>query len=53
MGRHEAGAVLFTVNLRKLANFYEQVIGMHVVKTATDHVVLEVGTFRLTLHQIP
>lgn len=53
MGRHQTGAVLFTVNLGKLARFYEQVVGMHVVTSASDHVVLEVGTFRLTVHQIP
>jgi hypothetical protein len=50
---HQVGAVLFTVRLSRLARFYEQVAGMHVVKTAPDHVVLEIGTFRLTVHQIP
>ena len=53
MGSHHAGAVLFTVNLRKLAHFYEQVVGMHPVKTASDHVVLDIEGFRLTVHQIP
>jgi len=53
MGSHQAGAVLFTVNLQMLAHFYEQVVGMRVVKTAPDHVVLEKGAFRLTVHQIP
>src|SRR3954469_4475816 len=47
------GAVLFTVRLKDLANFYERVVGIRVVKTASDHVVLEIGTFRLTVHQIP
>ena len=50
---HQAGAVLFTVNLKQLAHFYEHVVGMRVVKTASDHVVLQIGTFRLTVHQIP
>jgi predicted enzyme related to lactoylglutathione lyase len=53
MGSHQAGAVLFTVNLKRLAHFYEQVVGMRVIKTASDHVVLEIATFRLTVHQIP
>ena len=50
---HQVGAVLFTVRLSHLADFYEQVAGMHVGKTAPDHVVLEISTFRLTVHQIP
>jgi catechol-2,3-dioxygenase len=50
---YQAGAVLFTVRLEQLAHFYEQVLGIPVVKTASDHVVLEIGTFRLTVHQIP
>ena len=53
MNSQQVGAVLFTVNLQRLAHFYEQVVGMHVVKTASDHVVLEIGSFRLTVHQIP
>jgi predicted enzyme related to lactoylglutathione lyase len=50
---HQAGAVLFTVNMKQLANFYERVVGMRVVKTASDHVVLEIGTFHLTVNQVP
>jgi predicted enzyme related to lactoylglutathione lyase len=50
---HPAGAVLFTVRLKPLAHFYEQVVGMRLIKTASDHVVLEIGTFHLTVHQIP
>lgn len=51
--KHHAGVVLFTINLQRLAHYYEQVVGMHIVKSASDHIVLEVGTFRLTVHQIP
>jgi len=51
--RHQAGAVLFTVRMNPLAHFYEKVVGMKTLKSASDHVVLEVGTFRLTVHQIP
>lgn len=53
MDSHDVGAVLFTVNLRKLTHFYEQVVGMNVAKEASDHVVLESETFRLTVHRIP
>ncbi len=53
MGRHQAGAVLFTVNLQRLAHFYEEIAGMYIIKSASDHVVLEVGMFHLTVHQIP
>jgi hypothetical protein len=39
--------------MKPLAQFYKQVVGLPVAKTASDHVVLEIGTFRLTVHQIP
>jgi predicted enzyme related to lactoylglutathione lyase len=51
--KHQVGAVLFTVRLKQLAHFYEQVVGMRIIKMSSDHVVLEIGTFRLTVHQIP
>jgi hypothetical protein len=53
MESHDVGAVLFTVNLRKLTHFNEQVVGMNVVKEASDHVAFESETFRLTVHEIP
>ena len=49
----QVGAVLFTVRMNPLAHFYQQMVGMHIVKTASDHVVLEISAFRLTVHQIP
>ena len=51
--KHETGAVLFTVNLRSLATFYQRVMDMQVLITGDDHVNLEAGGFRLTVHQIP
>jgi predicted enzyme related to lactoylglutathione lyase len=51
--KHETGAVLFTVNLKSLATFYERVVGMRVATTADDHISLETGSFRLTVHAIP
>jgi hypothetical protein len=50
---YQAGAVLFTVRMNPLAHFYEQVVGMEIIRTAADHIVLEIGAFRLTVHQIP
>jgi predicted enzyme related to lactoylglutathione lyase len=49
----EAGAVLFTINLKSLATFYERVMGMTVLMTADDHIRLNAGSFRLTVHAIP
>ena len=51
--KYQTGAVLFTINLQRLAHFYDRVVGMHVVKTTADHVILGIGTFRLTVHRIP
>src|SRR6185295_17326702 len=51
--KHETGAVLFTINLKSLSAFYERVMGMNVLMTADDHIRLEAGSFRLTLHAIP
>ena len=51
--KHEAGAVLFTINLKSIATFYERVMGMKVLMTADDSIRLESGSFRLTVHAIP
>jgi hypothetical protein len=51
--KQDAGAVLFTINLKSLAAFYERVVGMKVLMTAEDHIRLEAGSFRLTVHAIP
>jgi predicted enzyme related to lactoylglutathione lyase len=53
MNNHEAGAVLFTINLISLADFYERVAGMARVRTEADHIVLVKGRFQLSVHQIP
>jgi predicted enzyme related to lactoylglutathione lyase len=53
MRTHDAAVVLFTINLRSLAQFYERVFGMRVEKAEKDHVVLQKGSFRLIIHQIP
>ena len=53
MTSYDAAAVLFTVNMRLLATFYERVAQMNVLRTEDDHIGLETGSFRLTIHQIP
>ena len=51
--KHETGAVLFTTNMQSLSDFYERVAEMTLLLTAEDHIRLEKGLFRLTVHQIP
>ena len=53
MTKFQTGAVLFTINLHSLAEFYERVMGMSVLLRDNDHIRLENGSFRLTVHQIP
>ena len=53
MSHQHTGAVLFTINLRQLARFYEQVAGLRVRRAEDDHIVLENESFRLIVHQIP
>ena len=53
MSHQQTGAVLFTINLRRLAEFYEQVAGLRVRRAEDDHIVLENDSFRLIVHQIP
>jgi predicted enzyme related to lactoylglutathione lyase len=53
MSNHHATAVLYTVHLRSIAHFYEQVVGMRVRRADGDHVVLEKNRFRFIIHQIP
>jgi predicted enzyme related to lactoylglutathione lyase len=53
VSNHHSAAVLFTVNLRPIARFYEQIVGMRIHRTEHDHIVLEKKGFRLTVHQIP
>jgi predicted enzyme related to lactoylglutathione lyase len=53
MMNYDAAAVLFTVNLRSLATFYQRIANMKVIREEADHIGLETGAFRLTIHQIP
>jgi len=49
----QVAAVLFTVNVARVAAFYEHVIGMQVRKSAAGHVSLKKSRFLLTVHAIP
>ena len=53
MSTYNSAAVLFTIKMGSIAHFYEQVIGMRIHRTESDHVVLDKDGFRLTVHQIP
>src|SRR5262245_35207094 len=53
MNNHHSAAVLFTINMQSIARFYERIIGMRVQRVEHDHIVLENGGFRLTVHRIP
>ena len=46
-------AVIFVKDVRKLAHFYQEVVGMTEVHGDKDHVVLDEGSFQLVLHGIP
>ncbi|MES3011801.1 MAG: VOC family protein [Pseudomonadota bacterium] len=49
----QPGAVLFAKDLPRVARFYEGVVGLVVVATESDHIVLERPHFQLVLHGIP
>jgi catechol-2,3-dioxygenase len=49
----EQAAVLFAVNVKHIARFYEHVVGLQVQAAADDHIVLGKGAFHLTVHGIP
>jgi catechol-2,3-dioxygenase len=36
----QTGAVLFTINLHQIAQFYQRVVGMTMLRSDDDHIVL-------------
>jgi predicted enzyme related to lactoylglutathione lyase len=46
-------AVLFARDARRLAQFYVAVFGAAVSTMDADHAALDLGAFRLVIHQIP
>lgn len=49
----QAGAVIFAKDLRRVATFYEKLLGLPAVHRETDHVVLASPHFELVIHAIP
>lgn len=53
MTTQQAAAVIYTIDVNKLARFYERLIGMSVIRTEQDYCVLSFGAFQLTVHAMP
>ncbi|HRI18661.1 MAG TPA: VOC family protein [Burkholderiaceae bacterium] len=49
----QAGAVVFAKNLPTMARFYRELLGMAVLHSEADHVVLEGAGIQLVIHAIP
>lgn len=49
----QSGAVIFAKDIRRLADFYEQLCGLAAVHAESDHIVLESGTVQIVVHAIP
>lgn len=50
---HDAGAVIYAKDIRRVSRFYEQVAGLRVTHAEDDHVVLESTGFQLVLVAVP
>ena len=48
-----SGAVIFAKDINRLAKFYQQLLSLSVVQTASDHVILEPTNSPLVIHAIP
>jgi hypothetical protein len=48
-----AGAVIYAVDLARMAAFYEALLGMRQLSAAADHAVLESPDMQLVVHAIP
>jgi len=53
MTTHHGGAVIYAKDLKRMAEFYERVVGMRVCRSAKDHIMLESGAFELVVLQVP
>ncbi|MBV7542543.1 hypothetical protein KW835_15700 [Acidovorax sp. sic0104] len=49
----QSGAVIFAKDIRRLADFYEQLCGLAEVHAEGDHIVLESGAVQIVVHAIP
>lgn len=48
-----AGAVVFVRDLRKVTDFYAEVIGLHRAREADDYALLESDSYQLVVHKLP
>ena len=48
-----AGAVIYAVDLARMAAFYEALLGMRRLSAAADHAVLQSPDMQLVVHAIP
>lgn len=48
-----AGAVIFAKDLRRVAAFYEKLLGLTAVHSESDHIVLASAPVELVIHAIP
>jgi predicted enzyme related to lactoylglutathione lyase len=47
------GAVIFAKDLSRVARFYEKLLAMTIVHSATDYIVLDATDYQLIIHDIP
>ena len=52
-GPARAGAVIYAVDLTRVAAFYETLLGMRRLSVAVDHALLESPDIQLVVHAIP
>lgn len=50
---HDAGAVIYASDIRRIGAFYEQVAGLRITHAEGDHIVLESGAFQLVVVAVP
>jgi predicted enzyme related to lactoylglutathione lyase len=49
----QTGAVIFVRDLRKVVDFYAEVIGLRRARDADDYALLERGSYQLVVHKFP
>lgn len=50
---HDAGAVIYASDIRRIGAFYAQVAGLRITHAEGDHIVLESGAFQLVVVAVP
>ena len=52
-GPARAGALIYAVDLDRLSGFYQQLLGMKLLKADPEHHVIESADMQLIIHAIP